>query len=340
MRCPPEQTTSGARLARDGVVGRAAGEGGHAHRRDLGGGVDRPGEELYGVAALEVDVDAGVAAAEAGDGDRQGRRARRHRGLRHRQVDLDRDAAGAADVDRALLLGVEVQEAPAGEEVGAELGGAGQAGLLVEGEEELERAVDHVVRGDEGEHRGDADAVVRAEGGAVGGQVVALAQRPDRVGREVEVDVGVLLLDHVEVRLEDGRGGVLVAGRAGYHDQHVAGRVALHLEAVRRGDLADVVAHPPLVLRGPRNGEDLVEVLPELFGLEVGDEGHGGSLPEGIGSMSDRWWRDRPRAGRGGLSDGPGAAEGRAPEGASMLARRAAGRSDGWGALAARCAPV
>jgi hypothetical protein len=47
-----------------------------------------------------------------------------------------------------------------------EHGGAGEPGLLVHGEEELEGTVVDVVGLHDGEHGGDADAVVGAQGGS------------------------------------------------------------------------------------------------------------------------------------------------------------------------------
>ena len=64
-----------------------------------------------------------------------------------RRLDLDGPragrvlAAGAADVERALLLGVEVEQRSALEEARLESVAPGQPGLLVDREQELERAV-------------------------------------------------------------------------------------------------------------------------------------------------------------------------------------------------------
>ncbi len=56
---------------------------------------------------------------------------------------------------------------------------------------------------------------------------------------------------------------------------HVSGGVHLVLQAVPLGDRNDVGPDLILFLRAPRNGEDLVEVIPEGFGFEIGYEGHG-----------------------------------------------------------------
>ena len=77
-------------------------------------------------------------------------------------------AAGAADVERALLLGVEVhQRAARRRSRRLEVRRAGEAGLLVDREEELERPVDQGLVLHDREVRRHRDAVVGAERGAV-----------------------------------------------------------------------------------------------------------------------------------------------------------------------------
>ena len=95
-------------LAGDGVALAAAVERRRGEAEGLGLG-DGAGEDLEGVHAPLVDVAARVAAAQAGDGDA----VRGGPGRRRDAGDLRRghrvEAAGAADVDRALFLGVEVE---------------------------------------------------------------------------------------------------------------------------------------------------------------------------------------------------------------------------------------
>ena len=110
--------------------------------------------------------------------------------------------ARTPDVQGAFFLGVEVQQRLALEEPGLQAVRAGEAGFLVDREEELERAVDQRLVGHDGQARRDGHAVVGAERGAVGHHRVALAHQRDRVLQEVVLLVGPLLGHHVEVALQ------------------------------------------------------------------------------------------------------------------------------------------
>ena len=193
-------------LARDGVVLAAALD---ADDLELGrrlGLAEHPGQELDGVAAALVDVEAGMAAAETVDVELV-------EVLRGRLLPLDRQdqgrirPAGAADGEGALVLAVEVEEHLAREEALLDLVGPGQAGLFVDGEQELERAVDERLVLHDGQGRGQADAVVGPEGRALGVDPLALDLGLDRVLAEVVDLVRVLLADHVQMALEDGAHG-------------------------------------------------------------------------------------------------------------------------------------
>ncbi len=81
-----------------------------------------------------------------------------------RQLGVAVGATGASDVDRAILLGVEVDHGAAADERGVELHRAGEAGLLVDRTQDLERAVYGVRVISHGQGGRKADAVVRPEG--------------------------------------------------------------------------------------------------------------------------------------------------------------------------------
>ena len=184
-------------------------------------------------------------------------------------------AAGAADVDDPLFLGVEVEQAASHKQRPVQPGGAGQAGFFVDREETLERAVDEIGCLHDGEHRGDADAVVRAERRASCGDVVARPLGDYRVGREVERDVAVLLLHHVEVRLQDRHVRALVPSSARFPDDDITGGVDRVGQTEARGDRDHMLPHPLLVLRGARDGEDGVELRPDGGRFQARNEGHG-----------------------------------------------------------------
>ena len=238
-------------------------------------GPEGPPQQLDGVPPLQMDVDAGVAALEAPQGHREcdaGGRGRRGAEL---DGELRVAPARAPDVEHAVLLGIEVDEPPPLHQSAVEAGGAGQPRLLVDGEQQLERPVRERRLPHHRQHRRHPDAVVRPQGGAGGGQVLALHPRHDGVGGEVERDVRVLLLHHVEVRLEDGDVGALVARRGRLAHDKVAGRVRVMGEPEAVGRRHDVIAHPAFILRRAGNRENGVEVPPQRGRLQVADEGHG-----------------------------------------------------------------
>ena len=258
----------GERLAGDGVVCAAAFESGETKVR---AGVRRPeraGQQADGIPALQVNVAAGMAALEPGERQRHGAVAGARRGGRHAERQPHVAAAGAAYVQDALLFGVEIDQPASGQEAGVELRCPGEPCLLVDREQQLQRPVDQVRRIHHREHRCDADSVVRAERGAGGIQVLAFAPRDDGVGPEIERDVGVLLLHHVEVRLQDGDRRLFVPGGGRLAHHNVAGGVdrMVATGAGRGGE--HVLPHPLLVLRGPRDGQDGVEVAPDRSRLE------------------------------------------------------------------------
>ena len=149
-------------------------------------------------------------------------------------------ATGAADVDGALFFGVQVEHATARDQRGIELTGAGHAGFLVHREQHLEGAMDRVRVVRKGQGRGGADAVVGAQRGAHGVQPVAVEADLDALGVEVEFDVRVLFADHVQVALQHRGGHVLLAGRGGDVDHHVARVVPSDLEAAAGGPIHDM----------------------------------------------------------------------------------------------------
>jgi hypothetical protein len=158
----------------------------------------------------------------------------------------------------------------------------------LDGEQQLQRTVRQIVGLHQRQHGGDADAVVRAERRTAGIQVLALATGHDRVFREVVPYVGVLLLHHVEMGLQDRDRRVLAARRARFAHDDVARGVGVELEPARPGQSDDVVADPLLSLGRSRDLEDAVEVGPQALRLDLGNERHAGppEADDGAGSTT------------------------------------------------------
>ena len=177
------------------------------------------------------------------------------------------DAAGAAHEELAFVLGIQVDEGFPFEEAGLQREGAVHAGFLGDREQALELPGGQVAA-EEGEAGGDADAVVRAEGGVLRHHPAVLHLIGDRLGEEVEIEMRVLLAHHVLVGLENEDGHVFLAGGGFLDDHHVAGLVGPALEVALRGEFLQESGHRTFVSGLARNPGDVLE------NVQYGISGH------------------------------------------------------------------
>ncbi len=170
--------------------------------------VEYPGCELETAAPPLPDVDARVAPLETGDGETVRLPGCPVKG--DREIGVTVAAAGAADTEMALLLGVDIYQPLCGEKVRIELCRPGETALLIDGEKALQGRV--LIRsGEKGEHHCDGDPVVGPEGCLIRGDPVGLPPEPDRVPLKVVDCSRVFLADHVDVRL-DSEGRLVLEG--------------------------------------------------------------------------------------------------------------------------------
>jgi len=122
-----------------------------------------------------------------------------------------------------------------------------------------------------GQRSRHADAAVGAQRRPFGLDPLAVDVGADGILLEVELHVGVLLADHVHVRLQhDGR--PLFEARSGrLADDHVADGVLAVLESVALGEIDQKGDNLALLLRRTGNLRDGVELLPDDAGFESGD---------------------------------------------------------------------
>ena len=147
--------------------------------------------------------------------------------------------------------------------------GTGEAGLFVDGDECFERGVLQFGVLEDGQNGGHAYAVVGAQGGAVGGEPLAVEHRLYGIGHEVELLVGVFLAHHVHVGLQAHRGALLVAFGGGLADEHVAQAVGVGLEAVAAAPFGEKSRDALFVLRRTRDLHNLSEPVPHTGRPEV-----------------------------------------------------------------------
>ena len=169
-------------------------------------------------------------------------------------------AAGAADAQHAVLFRIEIEQDPPAHDRGIQIGRTGQPGLLVDREQEFERATLHAGIDGRRHRGGDADSVVRTQRGARGDDPTVDDCGTDRIALEIVFHLLVFFAHHVEVALDHDGPRVLPPGRGGHHDDDVSGAVLTRLEAVHFGPFEDPRAYAALLFGWSRNGRQLVKM--------------------------------------------------------------------------------
>ena len=111
------------------------------------------------------------------------------------------DAPGTADEQLALVLGVEVEQIFALQHPFAQLESSRETGLLVDRKERFQRPVLGLRVDQHGQRGGHADAAVGPERGPLGPHPPVGDVGADGVVVEIELHVGILLADHIHMRL-------------------------------------------------------------------------------------------------------------------------------------------
>ena len=158
-------------------------------------------------------------------------------------MNVDFKSTSTTHADAAVLLGVEVEQVGCLQERGWEqVLRASHRGLLVRGEDALQRGENGERVRQERHAGGDPDGVVCAQRGAL--RLEALLVRGEHAvdGLAVKVELRPLVrgAHHVLVRLQAHHRQVLVARRAGVAPQHVAAGVLLHGAAQARAERQEV----------------------------------------------------------------------------------------------------
>ena len=257
-------------VARDGVAHVAALDADQAQAA-LGNPAQVAEDQLVDVGAAAVDFHAAMAALEAAEGQLVGHHALG--GLLGGEGDIDGgiDTAGAAHVELALGLAVEVQQVVAVQLAFLQAEGTGHAGLLVGGDEGLQRAVLDGLRGEDAHDGGHAQTVVGSEGGVVGIHPVAHNLGLDGVLQEVVLLAGTGLGHHVHVGLQHHGVHILHAFGGGFAQNDVAHLVHAAVNLVLFCPVHKEFTHNLFVLRGTGALGESIEIAPQLFGFEVFD---------------------------------------------------------------------
>ena len=176
-----------ATLAGDGIVQVAGVDTSESEVKLLFQAVEQACDLLGGAGIALVDVAARVAAVHLGNVELEVDEVGRSSLGGVVEVDERLQTAGAPDGDDAVVLAVEVEQVVALQHVALDVDGTGEAGLLIDGGEHLERAALDVVVEQGSQGQSQAHAVVGAQRGAVGAHPLAVDHSFDGVGLKVMV---------------------------------------------------------------------------------------------------------------------------------------------------------
>ena len=150
-----------------------------------------------------------------------------------------------------------------------QLVGTRHAGLFVDGEEGFDGTMLQVGGLEDCHGGGGTQAVVSAEGGAVGFHPTVFDMGLNGIVLEIVHLVGVLLRDHVEVGLQDDALAVLHARGGGFAHDDVAAVVDQGLKAVVFAPLLHEGDHFGFFLRRTRNLREAVKVVEHTFWFQI-----------------------------------------------------------------------
>ena len=258
----------GTCLAGNGVVQSASLYVGYQDGHLLQFLIQEAEEQFVGIGTLFVDIVTGVTARQALHAKADEELALRRGLLLVVEGGRSATTAGTGDKDFALVLRVEVDEVLARHEVVLHALGTGQAGLLVAGEDALQRTMLQTVVGQNGHLHGHANAIVGSQGGTLGPHPFAIDVGLDGIAVEVELAVGILLAHHIHVALQDDGGLALHPRRSGFAYDDIAHLVATSLQAQLLPILEQEVYHPFLALGGARHLVHLCKALKHTLGFQ------------------------------------------------------------------------
>ena len=179
------------------------------------------------------------------------------------------DATGTANEDLSVILGVEVDEPFGTEHAVLQFHGAGESGLLIDGEETLDSRVREFGIGDGGERHGDTYTVIAAKGSTFGFEPFAVHVGLNGVGHEIMLNVAVFLAHHVHVRLEDDSFMVFVTRGSRHPHDDIHRLICDILDMMGCSKIAQPFTDFLLVLGGTRYFVDLRKDLKNCFRLHI-----------------------------------------------------------------------
>jgi hypothetical protein len=150
---------------------------------------------------------------------------------------------------------------------------ATHAGFLVDGQQRFERPMRQRVIREGGQDQGHANAVVGSQRRLLGQQPAIAAQRLNRIAGEIVRAAGILLADHIQVRLQNDARRLFHAAAGRFAEQEVAGRIDRRRQPPGQRPVLNLVAQAPFRFRLARNTAQRGKMRPDGGRLEGGENG-------------------------------------------------------------------
>ena len=251
----------------DGVVLGTAGETGQTQGHQVLDAAHELAHDLVGVGTLLVDLHTGMTALEAihhqadagaidgtalaGQGDGSG------------------CAAGAGNGKDALFLGVDVDEGTALQLMQVCHSSAQHTDLLVHSDDDFQRRMRNGGVSQQSQRKSDGDAVIAAQGGALGVDILTVVGHIQALGGHIDGAVSILLADHIHVALNDDGIVILVTAGAFLEQDNVVGLVLDIAQAVFLGEAHQIIADDLGVAGAVGHGADLFKIFKDCGRLQA-----------------------------------------------------------------------
>ena len=160
----------------------------------------------------------------------------------NRQADGSTGATGAGHGENALVLTVQIDERPTLQHRKVDAGRTKHTGLLIYGNNDLQRRMGNGLVCQQRQSISHSDAVVAAQRGALGKHVGFIVCHIQALGIHIDGAIGVLVAYHIHMALKNHRLVILVATSALAKENHIVKAILDIPQALLLGKFHQVVA--------------------------------------------------------------------------------------------------
>ena len=168
--------------------------------------------------------------------------------------------AGAGNGEHTLLLGVDVNQGTSLKFGQVDAGGTFHAGLLIHGNDHLQRRMGNGLVCQDGQCISQSNAIIAAQGRPLGEHIAAIVRHIQALGLQIDGTVLILFANHVHMALDNHRGMILHAAGAFLEHNHVV-QLILHIpDSMLLGKGHQIVADGLGIARSVRDGTDFLKI--------------------------------------------------------------------------------